>query len=167
MARDIHCVDCGTYLGEIRDAKLKKNISHICSSCTNIRKQHRTPDSQDTDFMSMFSEILKGKKYLNKDVDMNDKMRAVIDKVFEELKAMPREEFLKEFEKHAEGDIADILMECGAIEYQLKNLIDSETGKRPIIKLYDIDQVKGFIEIGRAGREAGKVFKEMFGDKSG
>ena len=97
---------------------------------------------------------------------MNDKMRAVIDEVFEELKAMPREEFLKEFEKHAEGDIADILLECGAIEYELKNLIDSETGERPVIQLHDIDQVRGFIETGRAGREAGKAFKEMFGDKS-
>jgi glutaredoxin-related protein len=63
VARDIHCVDCGTYLGEIRDAKLKKNISHICSSCTNMRKHHKTPDLQDTNFMSMFDEILKGKKY--------------------------------------------------------------------------------------------------------
>ena len=97
---------------------------------------------------------------------MNDKMRKIIDEVFEELKAMPREEFLKEFEQHADGDIADILLECGAIEYKLKNLIDNETGKPPVIKLHDIDQVKGFIETGRAGREAGKAFEETFGDKS-
>ena len=96
---------------------------------------------------------------------MNDKMRKVIDEVFAELKAMPREEFLKEFEKHSEGDIAKILKETGAIEYRLKNLIDNESGERPVIKLHDIDQVKGFLEICRSGREAGDTFKEMFGER--
>lgn len=94
---------------------------------------------------------------------MNDKMRKAMDATFEKLKAMPREEFLEELEK-SEGDIYDILMECGSIEIELKNLIDVESGKPPVIKLHDIDQVKGFIETGRAGREAGKAFKEMFGE---
>lgn len=63
MARDIHCVDCGTYLGEIRDAKLKKNISHVCSICTDIRKRDRITGSRDSDFMSMFGDMFKNKKY--------------------------------------------------------------------------------------------------------
>ena len=96
---------------------------------------------------------------------MNDKMRAVIDTVFEELKAMPREEFMEEFEKHGDGDIADTIMECGSIEYELKNLIDVESGKPPIIEFHNVDQVKGYIEIAISAREAGKTFRELFVDE--
>ena len=34
---------------------------------------------------------------------MNDKMRAAIDSVFEELMAMPNEQFEEEFEKCSDG----------------------------------------------------------------
>ena len=37
-SRKINCKSCKTYLGEIRDAKLKKGISYLCRSCENKRK---------------------------------------------------------------------------------------------------------------------------------
>ena len=37
MSREIHCVKCGKYLGEIRDAKLRKNIHFICDDCNTRR----------------------------------------------------------------------------------------------------------------------------------
>jgi len=30
MARKIHCAGCGTYLGELRDATLRIDVSHLC-----------------------------------------------------------------------------------------------------------------------------------------
>lgn len=33
MAREIECCRCHTYLGEIRDAKLKKGIVYMCDGC--------------------------------------------------------------------------------------------------------------------------------------
>ena len=102
---------------------------------------------------------------------MNDKMRKVIDEVFEELSAMPREEFLKEFEEHGEGDIANALMELGYITFTLDNLIackDGEPTGEPItITIETVDQAKNFIDASIGGREAGERLKEMFGDKSG
>ena len=35
----IHCKNCGLFLGEIRDANLRKKISHICFDCTEIHFQ--------------------------------------------------------------------------------------------------------------------------------
>lgn len=103
---------------------------------------------------------------------MNDKMREAIDKVFEELTAMPREEFLKEFEKHAEGDIANALMELGSITITLDNLIDvgndgEPTGEPITITIDTVDQAKNLIDASIGGREAGERLKERFGDKSG
>lgn len=33
MSRKIHCSRCKKYVGEIRDAKLIKDLSHTCKSC--------------------------------------------------------------------------------------------------------------------------------------
>ncbi len=103
---------------------------------------------------------------------MNDKMRKVIDEVFEELSAMPREEFLKEFEEHGEGDIANALMELGSITITLDNLIsvddDGEPTGEPItITIETVDQAKNLIDASIGGREAAERLKEMFGDKTG
>ena len=97
---------------------------------------------------------------------MNDKMRAAMNATFEKLMAMPREEFLKEFEKQSEGDIAKILMYSGAFTKTLDNLIDSETGKPIEVEIETLGQARSFIEACRAGREDGERLKEMFGDKS-
>lgn len=35
---DIRCYKCGLYLGEIRDATLRKNIWHICEGCARPKK---------------------------------------------------------------------------------------------------------------------------------
>jgi hypothetical protein len=33
MTRHINCHKCGLYLGEIRDATLRKGTKHVCSDC--------------------------------------------------------------------------------------------------------------------------------------
>jgi hypothetical protein len=33
MSRQIYCIKCKKYLGEIRDAKLHKEINYICKKC--------------------------------------------------------------------------------------------------------------------------------------
>jgi len=35
--RKIHCKPCGTHLGIIRDAKLHKDITYLCSKCETKR----------------------------------------------------------------------------------------------------------------------------------
>jgi len=35
--RRIHCAGCGKYLGEIRDATLRKGIVHLCDGCNMKR----------------------------------------------------------------------------------------------------------------------------------
>lgn len=35
MTRKTHCEDCKTYLGEIRDATLRRNIKHYCCACSD------------------------------------------------------------------------------------------------------------------------------------
>jgi len=50
----IHCVKCGTYCGEIRDASLKKGLKYICGSCYANGKTDAIPD--------FFKEIFRGKK---------------------------------------------------------------------------------------------------------
>lgn len=45
----------------------------------------------------------------------SEKMKKAIEKVFEELSDMSKEEFKREFEKHKSGDIAEIILETGAL----------------------------------------------------
>lgn len=47
---------------------------------------------------------------------MNQQTREILTAVFKELKAMSRDEFLKELELNGNGDIASFLLESGALE---------------------------------------------------
>lgn len=38
MAKVINCTECNLYLGEVRDAKLRLNISFLCEGCEISRK---------------------------------------------------------------------------------------------------------------------------------
>jgi hypothetical protein len=42
--RDIHCHKCQTYLGVIRDAKLRKDIVHVCGPCSQPPRPGPTPN---------------------------------------------------------------------------------------------------------------------------
>ena len=33
MPREIKCAECGTELGEIRDARLRRDIVYLCNAC--------------------------------------------------------------------------------------------------------------------------------------
>ena len=35
--RKIHCSECKTHLGEIKDARLKKGIAYLCAKCETAR----------------------------------------------------------------------------------------------------------------------------------
>lgn len=55
----IHCVMCGTYLGEIRDGTLKKGMTFMCAVCTERlqRKMQRSKENDSTlppEFRSLF-----------------------------------------------------------------------------------------------------------------
>ena len=102
---------------------------------------------------------------------MNDKMREAMNDVFEELMAMPREEFLEELDKHSDGDITRILEYSGAIMFTHENLIDVDddgepTGKPIVSELETVGQVRSFIEAGKAGADAGERLKKRFGNES-
>ena len=48
----IYCNGCGVYLGEIRDAKLRKNIVHLCKDCFSTYRLKMTPKTNDVpDFL--------------------------------------------------------------------------------------------------------------------
>lgn len=55
MARQIHCKKCSCYLGEIRDAKLKKGIVNICGKCYDEKIEK--PINYDSDFGGIFKDI--------------------------------------------------------------------------------------------------------------
>lgn len=40
----IYCCECGTYCGEIRDAKLRKNLKFICNGCHSNGETNDVPD---------------------------------------------------------------------------------------------------------------------------
>ena len=55
--RIVYCNKCGSYLGEIRDAKLKKGMTFACGVCptaTPKEKVKRTGDSAVDDLMKIF-----------------------------------------------------------------------------------------------------------------
>jgi hypothetical protein len=56
---------------------------------------------------------------------MTEEQKAIIDKVFNEFMAMPREEFIKMIEEHENGWVGQMLEETGAI-----NLIMEDMAKR-------------------------------------
>jgi hypothetical protein len=56
MSRIIHCNFCCAYLGEIKEARLHKDIRYICGNCGDKKKQK---ESGSFDFLK---ELLKVKK---------------------------------------------------------------------------------------------------------
>lgn len=44
---------------------------------------------------------------------MNDKLKRAISQAYENIAAIPTEEFQKQLENHIPGDFAKILLECG------------------------------------------------------
>jgi hypothetical protein len=50
MGRKIYCAGCSNYLGEIKDARLRKNISYLCSTCESARKlMEKAKNNRNTD----------------------------------------------------------------------------------------------------------------------
>lgn len=56
MTREIYCHKCGIYLGEIRDATLRKGIQYTCASCVtgNAKRRKETDDMLPPEFRSIF-----------------------------------------------------------------------------------------------------------------
>lgn len=40
----VYCCDCQTFCGDIRDAKLRKNLRFICDRCHSSRESVDVPD---------------------------------------------------------------------------------------------------------------------------
>ena len=94
-----------------------------------------------------------------------------INKVFDELMAMPREELLEKLDKQTDGDIAELLLYSGAIMFTYDNLIgwdsekDEPTGIPVVSELKTVGHIRSFIEAGKAGTRAAKRLKERFGEE--
>jgi len=56
MSKQIYCRKCGTYLGEIRDATLKKGLEFVCAVCVSIQDRRRksSNDMMPPEFKSIF-----------------------------------------------------------------------------------------------------------------
>jgi len=59
--RSIYCANCHRYLGIIRDAKLHKNIHHLCDNC-NIKRvtsdmMNKTGKPKDFNFEEMLKRF--------------------------------------------------------------------------------------------------------------
>jgi hypothetical protein len=55
----INCKKCRKYLGEIRDATLRKGIVYMCEQCSRPEPQWKEPQRQEDDvlkFMKGFME---------------------------------------------------------------------------------------------------------------
>ena len=61
MKRKIHCEDCKTNLGEIRDATLIRNIKHYCCACSDKKEP-----------ASSFTELTNVEAFKNMDTLVND-----------------------------------------------------------------------------------------------
>jgi len=48
--KKIYCSECKTYLGVIRDAKLKKGMVYLCATCESARKLSRPRKNSIKDF---------------------------------------------------------------------------------------------------------------------
>jgi len=66
--RSIYCTNCKRYLGVIRDAKLHKNIHHLCDNCNTMRiasdmgnktGSRFVDGGEDFDFNDMFKGFRK------------------------------------------------------------------------------------------------------------
>jgi len=57
----LKCIKCGKYLGEIRDANLRKNITHLCKECTAILIKPKQKKEEVNDFFNeFFKDMFKG-----------------------------------------------------------------------------------------------------------
>lgn len=56
--RKIHCHSCGVYLGELRDATLRKGVRFECSSCSsrNALKDELTFTHGQQDMLNRFKK---------------------------------------------------------------------------------------------------------------
>ena len=61
---NIYCNGCKRYLGEIRDGKLMKGISYLCSKCEikRIASDMAKKNSYDPDISNFFNDIFNGSK---------------------------------------------------------------------------------------------------------
>lgn len=61
MSRKIYCEQCDAYLGEVRDATLRKDALYICASCLiRLRPAPRKPDTSE-DFGNVFEALFSGR----------------------------------------------------------------------------------------------------------
>ena len=60
----IYCNDCKLYLGEVRDATLRKNIKHICSICYggDFVSVPKDPSIKDDAALNQLKSILEMNK---------------------------------------------------------------------------------------------------------
>lgn len=97
---------------------------------------------------------------------MNEKMRKTMNDVFDELSAMPNEQFLEELDKSSDGDITNMLLYSGAIMFTHENLIDVKdgepTGKPIVSELESVEAVRNFIEAGKAGKRSAENLMKRF-----
>ena len=59
MIRKIYCAECTTYLGEIRDATLKKGMIYLCIKCEETRNLLKATIGRkgNNPVMDMFTDI--------------------------------------------------------------------------------------------------------------
>lgn len=64
MSIQVKCKKCSVFLGEIRDAKLHKDIIYLCKNCNTQREalelRYRNKDTEGS-FGGMFGDIFGGK----------------------------------------------------------------------------------------------------------
>jgi hypothetical protein len=63
MAKKIYCAHCNCYLGEITQAKIKKNVNYLCEKCANLasiaKSKMQTNPKVKIDGFDLFNDIFK------------------------------------------------------------------------------------------------------------
>jgi len=62
----IYCVACNKYLGEIRDAKLRKGVKFLCVNCDTKRIASDMRPKQPDYMKSLFGGIFKNERTINR-----------------------------------------------------------------------------------------------------
>jgi hypothetical protein len=57
--RQIHCYKCGGFLGEIRDAKLKKDMYHVCGKCVRTERTNNMAKNYENPAENFFKGVFK------------------------------------------------------------------------------------------------------------
>jgi len=57
MPREINCYKCQAYLGEIKDAKLRKDILFICRKCSEIKIKRSMEDDASKEMLKTLFDI--------------------------------------------------------------------------------------------------------------